>query len=344
MDPSLHPLADYEELYCIGNGTYGKVSKMRRRSDNRIFAVKEVDYGRMSEKEKELLVSEVNILRNLHHPHIVQYYDRIIDRRNTKIYIVMEYCEGGDLAGLIKRCNKERTHITEPVIWKILSQLVSALHTCHTNKSGSIVHRDIKPGNIFLDVDKFVKIGDFGLARILGEYSVAQTSVGTPLYMSPEQVQGRPYTFTCDIWALGCVIYELCALVPPFTATTVPGLHRVIMNGHYAPVSSKYSSTLRHLIAQMLTLDPNSRATIQVLYDNPEIRLLRREVHLSRAYIKHSQKDEELVNREKALEQAKERAEDALRHIESLVNNYMLDSSTREMLLATSRSLRRVFE
>ncbi|KAL0210724.1 hypothetical protein P9112_009022 [Eukaryota sp. TZLM1-RC] len=337
-------IEDFEEIYAIGTGTYGRVSKMRRKSDNRIFAVKEINYGRMSEKEKELLVSEVNILRNLHHPHIVQYYDRVIDRRNTKIYIVMEYCEGGDLAGLIKRCSKENTIITEPVVWKIMSQLVSAIYACHCNKSGSIVHRDIKPGNIFLDVDKFVKIGDFGLARVLGEYSVAHTNVGTPLYMSPEQVQGRPYTSSCDVWALGCVMYELCALAPPFTGHSVHSLQNKILTGRFPPISSKYSSSLRGLINQMLTVDPNSRPSIQMFYENPEIRLLRREVHLSRAYVKYNQREEDLVKKEKLMDTSKERIEDALRHIERAINSYSLDNTTRDVLTSTGKALKRIFD
>ncbi|KAL0235448.1 hypothetical protein GEMRC1_002030 [Eukaryota sp. GEM-RC1] len=338
---------DYEEIYAIGTGTYGRVSKMRRRSDNRIFAVKEINYGRMSEKEKELLVSEVNILRNLQHPHIVQYFDRIIDRRNTKIYIVMEYCEGGDLAGLIKRCSRERTIITEPVIWKIMSQLVSAIHACHTNKSGSIVHRDIKPGNIFLDIDKFVKIGDFGLARVLGEYSVARTNVGTPLYMSPEQIQSCPYTSSCDVWALGCVIYELMSLVPPFTGHSVQSLHRLILTGKYPPLSRKYSSSLRELVEQMLTVDPNKRLTIQRLYENAELRLLRREVHLSRAYLKYSQREEDLVKREKSLDGVREKVNEVAKNLERLYQNgefNSLDTFVRDAVVSASRSLRRVFE
>jgi NIMA (never in mitosis gene a)-related kinase len=78
-------------------GSFGKVCKIRRKSDNKILVWKELNYGKMSEKEKQQLVSEVNILRELSHPNIVKYYDRIIDKPNAKIYIIMEYCEGGDL-------------------------------------------------------------------------------------------------------------------------------------------------------------------------------------------------------------------------------------------------------
>ena len=143
----------------------------------------------MSEKEKQMLVSEVNILRELNHPHIVRYYDRIIDSSHSKIFIVMEHCEGGDISTLIKTSRKEKKYLPEDLIWSILGQILLALHACHTRKEGKILHRDLKPGNIFLDGQYNVKLGDFGLSRVMGDESIfATTHVGTPYYMSPEQI------------------------------------------------------------------------------------------------------------------------------------------------------------
>ena len=87
----------YEKICDIGKGSFGIVSKIRRKSDGRILVWKELNYGKMSEKEKQQLVSEVNILRELRHPNIVKYYDRIIDKEKSRIYIVMEHCEQGDM-------------------------------------------------------------------------------------------------------------------------------------------------------------------------------------------------------------------------------------------------------
>ncbi len=112
----------------IGKGSFGKVCRIIRKADNKILVWKELNYGKMKEKEKQQLVSEVNILRELNHPNIVKYYDRIIDKANARIYIIMEYCEGGDLAQIIKRCRKQQDQIAEDVIWKILTQITMALY------------------------------------------------------------------------------------------------------------------------------------------------------------------------------------------------------------------------
>jgi NIMA (never in mitosis gene a)-related kinase len=99
----------------------------------------------------------------------------------------MEYCEGGDISKMIKNCKKEKTFIPEEIIWSILAQMVAALGVCHNRKEGKILHRDLKPGNIFLDSKQNVKLGDFGLSRVMNQDSVfAYTHVGTPYYMSPE--------------------------------------------------------------------------------------------------------------------------------------------------------------
>jgi len=120
----------------------------------------------MNEKEKQQIVAEVNILRELRHPCIVRYYDRIIDKRATKLYIVMEHCAGGDLATLIKTHTKNRTRAQEQFIWKVLGQVVSALKSCHRHtengQSKPILHRDMKPANILLDKNMNAKLCDFG--------------------------------------------------------------------------------------------------------------------------------------------------------------------------------------
>lgn len=174
----------------------------------------------MNDKEKQQLVSEVNILRELRHSNIVRYYDRIIDKQRQKIYIVMEHCEGGDLGKMINDCKSQNKHLPEERIWKFLSQVCQGLYECHRRKDGKILHRDIKPANLLLDKDYNIKLGDFGLARIMNSDSVyAYSTVGTSCYTSPELISEAAYTEKCDIWSIGCCFYELAALQVPFNSS-----------------------------------------------------------------------------------------------------------------------------
>lgn len=151
----------YEVIAEIGKGCFGRVYKIKRKQDGRILVWKELNYGKMSDKEKSMVVSEVNILRELRHPNITRYYDRIIDKERALLYIVMEFCAGGDLAQRIKQQKrllkenkhpKESVYITEEKGWRVVAQLTLALLECHQRKEGNkILHRDLKPGNLFFD-------------------------------------------------------------------------------------------------------------------------------------------------------------------------------------------------
>jgi NIMA (never in mitosis gene a)-related kinase len=173
----------------------------------------------------------------------------------------MEFCEGGDLGAIIQRAKKEGSSIDEEFIWKVFSQMIVALKECHRHKEGSgktkpIVHRDIKPGNIFLDSLQNIKVGDFGLAKELAsDTKFATTNVGTPFYMSPEMINELKYNEKSDIWALGCLLFELAALVPPFEATNHLTLAVKINAGKFNRIPSKYSDDLYRAIRWMLQVD-----------------------------------------------------------------------------------------
>ncbi|NXG04066.1 NEK2 kinase, partial [Sakesphorus luctuosus] len=274
---------DYEVLLTIGVGSYGKCRKVRRKADGKILVWKELDYGTMTESEKQMLVSEVNLLRELRHPNIVRYYDRIIDRSSTTLYIVMEYCDGGDLASLISKCARERhvkpvcgrlgmRFLDESFVLRVLTQLTLALKECHRRSDGVTVHRDLKPANVFLDGKQNVKLGDFGLARILHhDTNFAKTFVGTPYYMSPEQMNYMSYNEKSDIWSLGCLLYELCALSPPFTAYNQKDLAEKIREGKFRRIPYRYSEQLNKLLKEMLNVKDYCRPSVEDILQHPLI-------------------------------------------------------------------------
>ncbi|PWN90701.1 kinase-like protein [Acaromyces ingoldii] len=268
---------DYEALDVIGSGTFGLIRKVRRISDGRIFARKELQFERMTDRDRRQICAEVNILRTLHHTNIVRYEERGIDNENGILYIVMEYCEGGDLGSTIKRCKKTNTQLDEDVVWSYLAQMVLALHECHyrgsnTSRDSAILHRDLKPENVFLDGQKnIIKIGDFGLSKEVAALDFARTYVGTPYYMSPELATGAPYDAKSDIWALGCVAYELCALAPPFDANDQQELTRKIKLGNVPRLPKAYSGQLGDVIRSMLELNPKHRPTTRDLLQHGKI-------------------------------------------------------------------------
>ncbi|KPP61669.1 serine/threonine-protein kinase Nek2-like [Scleropages formosus] len=323
---------DYEILHAIGSGSFGQCQKIRRKSDGKILVWKVLDYGAMAEAEKQMLVSEVNLLRELKHPNIVRYYDRIVDRTNKTLYIIMEHCEGGDLSTIISKCIKERRYLEEDFILRVLTQLSLALKECHRRGSDmrTVLHRDLKPANIFLDVKKNVKLGDFGLARILNhDTSFAQTFVGTPYYMSPEQINRLSYDEKSDIWSLGCLVYELCALSPPFTAYNQKELAEKICVGKFRRIPYVYSSELNTLLSRMLHLKDYMRPSVESILQSDliahmvaeeerriQVKRQRRPSQTERekpsdcpSLVQLKLKEQQLQEREKALKEREERLE-----------------------------------
>ncbi|PAA78510.1 hypothetical protein BOX15_Mlig013584g1, partial [Macrostomum lignano] len=266
-------LSDYDVLCEIGTGSYGTCAKIRRKRDGLILVWKELSYVTMTEAEKRYLCSEVNLLKSLSHPNIVKYVDRIHDRATGKVYIIMEYCDGGDLLKRIRAHREKKKYIPEQQIWKWLTQLSLALRCCHCRQGvKAVLHRDLKPANCFLDSDGNLKLGDFGLARVLRHSgSFASTFVGTPYYMSPEQMQKSAYTEKSDIWSLGIVAYELACLRPPFVADKQRDLATRIRRGEFEPPPDCYSPALRALIADCLAVTPEHRPSVEDLLQRPEM-------------------------------------------------------------------------
>ncbi|KAG6378353.1 kinase-like domain-containing protein [Boletus reticuloceps] len=279
-------LEQYEPLDIIGNGSFGIIRKVRSKSDGSIFARKELNFERMSDRDRKQIVAEVNILKDLDHEHIVRYHDRYVDRDAGILYILMEYCGGGDLSGVIKQAQKYNRPVPEDTIWNYFMQILLALQHCHhppntipdvdgRERRPQILHRDLKPDNVFLDENNSVKLGDFGLSKALPQASFANTYVGTPYYMSPELMQEKAYDSKSDIWSLGCLIYELCALKPPFhEAKTHAELSIFIRNGRIPPLPRGYSQTLSSVIKAMLNLNPAMRPSATQLLQHERLALI----------------------------------------------------------------------
>lgn len=175
--------------------------------------------------------------------------------------IVMDYCEGGDMFHKIAKQKELGTLFPEHQIVTWLTQMALAMNYVHDKK---ILHRDLKTQNIFLTSKGDIKIGDFGIARVLQHtYDCANTAIGTPYYLSPEICQEKPYNQKSDIWSLGCIFYEIATLNHAFDAQNMKSLIQKILKGTYPPLPDMYSSDLKNLLSQMLIKDPNKRPSIK---------------------------------------------------------------------------------
>lgn len=229
QDPkkSLSTSADFDFISKLGKGSFGTVYKVKRKTDKKIYVMKQINIAQLDSQMRTAAVNEVKILASLENPYIVKYYDSFIEK--NILNIVMEFCEGGDLANLLKL--QGGRPVPESKIWKFFIQMCLGLNYIHSKK---ILHRDIKAMNVFLTKDEEVRIGDLGVAKMMAESAnFAHTLVGTPYYLSPEMAEEKPYNEKSDVWALGCVLYELCTLRHPFEANNQAALFLKIIRGKY---------------------------------------------------------------------------------------------------------------
>ncbi|KAG8182304.1 hypothetical protein JTE90_013910 [Oedothorax gibbosus] len=254
---------NYKKIRLVGRGAYGTVFLCKQASDNKLVITKEIPVDQMTVDERQVSMNEAKVLAMIDHPNVIAYYDSFLEDKT--MIIVMEYVQGGTLFDFL--CQREGQLMTEQEVLHYFGQMVYTLQHVHAKL---ILHRDLKSQNVLLNEKKnIVKIGDFGISKVLSSKSKAYTVVGTPCYISPELCEGKPYNQKSDIWALGCILYELMTLKRPFDATTLPALIMKIMKGNFDPVSSIYSHGLKKLLLSMLHLDSNQRPTAAQIMCHP---------------------------------------------------------------------------
>ncbi|CAF1027205.1 unnamed protein product [Adineta steineri] len=267
LNPKQEPtryIRDYGVYECLGSGAFGSVYRVARRGTSTMCALKEIDNRSLrtdSDRSIGQKINEVKIIREeLRHPNIVSYYR--IFAENDKLYIVMELIAGSSLQDYLSLLKETNRKMIEENIWKVLIQLILALRYLHKEKG--IVHRDLTANNIMLDDEYRVKITDFGLAKLRDNDCSKMTSVvGTLYYACPEIVQHMPYNEKADIWSLGCVLYHMSTLVPPFYTSNILQLAGKICASDYDQTPLKhYSDRIRQIIIECLSIDPLRRPDI----------------------------------------------------------------------------------
>ncbi|NWT11625.1 STK36 kinase, partial [Vireo altiloquus] len=254
-------MENYHILEMIGEGSFGRVYKGRRKHSAQVVALKFIPKVGRSEKELKNLQREIEIVRDLHHPNIIQMLDSFETAK--EVVVVTDYAEG-ELFQILE----DDGSLPEDQVQTIAAQLISALYYLHSHR---ILHRDMKPQNILLGKDGVVKLCDFGFARAMSIHTMVLTSIkGTPLYMSPELVEERPYDHTADLWSVGCILYELFVGTPPFYTNSIFQLVSLIIKD---PVKwpMTMSPVFKSFLQGLLMKDPHQRLSWPELLSHPFI-------------------------------------------------------------------------
>mmetsp|Transcript_9760 Transcript_9760/g.23085 ORF Transcript_9760/g.23085 Transcript_9760/m.23085 type:complete len:518 (+) Transcript_9760:78-1631(+) len=250
--------AKYQRIKIIGKGSFGKAFLVRNTEVDALCVVKQMDTAMMDSKERQEAVKEAMVLKKLGHPNIISFQEVFMTRKG-RLCIVMDYADGGDLNSAIQKQGDELLPEATVVEWFV--QICFALLHVHDRK---VLHRDLKTQNIFRMASGQIKLGDFGIARVLETMQgYAKTMVGTPYYLSPEIIQERPYAYKSDVWSCGVVLYESATLMHPFNADSLVILAGKIVRDEIPEPDEMYSSDLRALIHKMLKKDEHQRPSIR---------------------------------------------------------------------------------
>ncbi|KAK4496703.1 hypothetical protein PRZ48_012686 [Zasmidium cellare] len=254
-------LKDYQLGQCLGRGAFGSVYCALNWSTGETVAIKQIRLSEMPKTEMNVIMQEIDLLKNLNHPNIVKYHGFV--KSVDSLYIILEYCEQGSLHSICKNFGK----FPENLVALYTAQVLQGLLFLHEQ---GVIHRDIKGANILTTKEGLIKLADFGVAT--KQQGLAEGSVvGTPYWMAPEVIELAGATTASDVWSLGCTVIELLDGKPPYHKfAPMPALFRIVNDDH-PPLPEGASPLVRDFLMQCFQKDPNLRVSAKKLLKHPWI-------------------------------------------------------------------------
>ncbi|KAL7752028.1 Serine/threonine-protein kinase Nek8 [Sorochytrium milnesiophthora] len=243
----------------------------------------------MAATERQDVQNEVHLLSILSHPNIVAYYDSFYAQApeadgELTFVIVMECAGGGNLHDYLQQ---RSTRLTQEKALFLFTQVALALQHIHAH---NILHRDLKTHNVFIQsaaeepLHMILKVADFGISKLFQRGAKAETTLGTPNYLSPEQCEGKEYDEKSDIWALGCILHEVLSLQKLFQGPTIPSIILKIVGGKCHPAVDGFDDQVNQLATRMVAFDPALRPDINAVLCAPCLQQSVLAVHLAHAF------------------------------------------------------------
>ncbi|KAM3705713.1 hypothetical protein ACJW30_03G102500 [Castanea mollissima] len=263
----------------IGKGAYGRVYKGLDLENGDFVAIKQVSLENIAQEDLNIIMQEIDLLKNLNHKNIVKYLGSL--KTKTHLHIILEYVENGSLANIIKP-NKFGP-FPESLVAVYIAQVLEGLVYLHEQ---GVIHRDIKGANILTTKEGLVKLADFGVATKLTEADVNTHSVvGTPYWMAPEVIEMSGVCAASDIWSVGCTVIELLTCVPPYyDLQPMPALFRIVQDEN-PPIPDSLSPDITDFLRQCFKKDARQRPDAKTLLSHPWIQNSRRALQSS---LRHS--------------------------------------------------------
>ncbi|KAF3160630.1 hypothetical protein TWF225_002644 [Orbilia oligospora] len=251
-------LSDYTLGDCLGRGASGSVYRAINYTTGETVAIKQIRLSDLPHSELGAIMREIDLLKNLNHPHIVQYHGFV--KSVDSLYIILEFCENGSLHSICKNFGKFPEHL----VGRYTGQVLDGLFYLHEQ---GVIHRDIKGANILTTKEGHIKLADFGVATRANDATV----VGTPYWMAPEVIELVGATTASDIWSVGCTVIELLTGDPPYyDLSPMQALFRIVSDDHPS-LPEGASPAVRDFLMQCFQKDPNLRVSARKLLRHPWI-------------------------------------------------------------------------